>query len=839
MFMLPIDNDRIQKFDSNGNFITKWGSSGSGDGQFESLIDVGIDSSGNVYVADTFNHRIQKFSTELEPPRPPVANFSTNVISGSIPLNVQFTDLSENATAWNWDFGDGTYSTEKSPSHTYSSAGTYTVNLTVKNVNGTDSKTAVISVSAPQSGRSGGPDNFNYTFNDSNIIEGPTYEWIEISGTGTQVLSNTDDAVQDNVDLGFSFNYYGTNYSQLAISSNGLLFYSGVTNQYANEPIGQSPGVHGFIAPFWDDLVTYNGGKVYYQTLGTSPNRTFVTEWVDTQHIGISGQGIIFESILYEGSNNIKFQYKDMDFGNGSYDTSFDKGGSATVGIESPDGTDGLQYSFNEQVIDSGKAILFKYPQTILPDANFSTNVTSGVAPLTIQFNDSSENATVWHWDFGDGASSTEQNPMHTYVTAGIYTVNLTVSNANGVNSKSATITVQAAAPIYYSGNGHYYEVISVPGITWEDAKNAAQSLSYSGMNGHLATVTSQDENDFIVNNIDSAEHWLGGFQPYGSAEPDGNWQWITGEPWDYANWAPGGPDNYLGGQNLLMLDRGEKWDDRGDNLGNISGYVVEYEGNNPVANFSTNVTTGDVPLSVQFSDSSENALGWYWDFGDGTPNSTEQNPTHAYSSAGNYTITLTVNNSAGSNTATKHDYIVVSKPPEDAIIWGVVPLSLQFTDRSENATAWKWYFGDGTNSTEQNPMHIYNKAGQYAVAVTVTNLAGSNTATYIGYINVVNSLEPPVAAFSASPTYGKLPLNVSFTDKSTGSPISWKWYFGDGTNSTEQNPTHTYNKTGQYPVSLTVSNVAGSNAITKSNYISVGNSLKAPVTAFSVSVKS
>jgi PKD repeat protein len=254
-----------------------------------------------------------------------------------------------------------------------------------------------------------------------------------------------------------------------------------------------------------------------------------------------------------------------------------------------------------------------------------------------------------------------------------------------------------------------------------------------------------------------------------------------------------------------------------------------------PFANFSTNVTTGNVPLSVQFNDNSENATQWNWNFGDGTANSTEKNPVHTYFAAGNYTVTLTIYNSSGIDVMTKRDYIIAKQ--DNTIIWGVAPLSLQFTDQSENATSWKWYFGDGTNSTEQNPKHTYNKAGQYAVSVTVNNMAGRNTATYTGYVNVVNSLEPPVAAFSASPTYGKMPLNVSFTDTSEGSPTSWKWYFGDGANSTEQNPTHVYTKAGQYAVTLSVNNIAGGNSITKLNYISVGNTLKAPVTAFSVSV--
>ena len=256
-----------------------------------------------------------------------------------------------------------------------------------------------------------------------------------------------------------------------------------------------------------------------------------------------------------------------------------------------------------------------------------------------------------------------------------------------------------------------------------------------------------------------------------------------------------------------------------------------------PVVNFSTNVTSGYAPLSVQFTDLSENATEWNWDFGDGS-NSTEQNPMHTYFAAGTYTVTFIVNNSEGSNTVTKYSYITAAKS-EDSIIEGRVPLSVQFKDLSEDATSWKWSFGDGNTSTEQNPTHTYSKAGQYAVTLTANNMAGSNVITKYSYISVTNSLEAPVAAFSASTTSGKAPLNISFTDKSTGSPDSWKWSFGDGNTSTEQNPAHIYSKVGQYTVTLTANNMAGSSAVTKYSYISVANSLKAPVAAFSASVTS
>jgi len=89
---------------------------------------------------------------------------------------------------------------------------------------------------------------------------------------------------------------------------------------------------------------------------------------------------------------------------------------------------------------------------------------------------------------------------------------------------------------------------------------------------------------------------------------------------------------------------------------------------------------------------------------------------------------------------------------------------------------------------------------------------------------------ERPVAGFSAFPTYGKPPLKVQFTDKSTGSPTAWFWNFGDGTYSREKNPIHTYSKAGEYTVALTVKNDFGSNTATKNRYITVSKSTWSPL---------
>jgi PKD repeat protein len=151
----------------------------------------------------------------------------------------------------------------------------------------------------------------------------------------------------------------------------------------------------------------------------------------------------------------------------------------------------------------------------------------------------------------------------------------------------------------------------------------------------------------------------------------------------------------------------------------------------------------------------------------------------------------------------------------------GNVPLKVKFIDKSTGAHSYKWSFGDGKSSTEKNPEHKYIKAGTYNVSLKVSNAAGNNTTTKTSFI-VVNPLKAPVANFTAYPTSGKAPLNVAFIDKSTGVHTSWKWNFGDGTTSTFKNPVHKYIKTGNYTVSLTVSNAAGNNTKTMTNFIKV-----------------
>jgi len=281
---------------------------------------------------------------------------------------------------------------------------------------------------------------------------------------------------------------------------------------------------------------------------------------------------------------------------------------------------------------------------------------------------------------------------------------------------------------------------------------------------------------------------------------------------------------------NIIQETRGSQTITVSRTQGWVAPYIgyTNSGGSAPVANFTGNPTSGNPPLTVFFTDNSTGSpTSWSWTFGDGGT-SIAQNPSHQYTSAGSYTVALTVTNAYGKNAKTNANYITVIAPQPPVANFsgtptnGTAPLTVNFTDSSTGSpTFWSWTFGDGGTSTQQNPSHQYLTAGNYTVALTVTNANGSSTNTKPNYITVT-APPPPAANFSGTPTNGSVPLTVNFTDSSTGNPTSWSWTFGDGGTSTQQNPSHQYTNTGTYTVALTVTNVTGNSTMTKTNYITV-----------------
>ena len=249
-----------------------------------------------------------------------------------------------------------------------------------------------------------------------------------------------------------------------------------------------------------------------------------------------------------------------------------------------------------------------------------------------------------------------------------------------------------------------------------------------------------------------------------------------------------------------------------------------------PVPDFIGTPTSGNTPLTVQFTDKSTgaNITGWSWTFGDGGT-SPSQNPSHIYSAAGIYTVSMTSTNDGGSQGITKTGYITVHNATPSAkftanVSTGNVPKSIKFTDTSTGTgiTSWSWVFGDGGTSTQQSPIYEYNKSGVYYVTLTVMNDGGSSTSasTKITITDV-----PLNALFSGTPVVGNQPLTVQFTDASTGDNINgWQWNFGDTLTSTQQSPSHIYSSYGLYTVTLKITNATGSSTLTKIGYILVHN---------------
>ena len=269
---------------------------------------------------------------------------------------------------------------------------------------------------------------------------------------------------------------------------------------------------------------------------------------------------------------------------------------------------------------------------------------------------------------------------------------------------------------------------------------------------------------------------------------------------------------------------------------------AAESQNETITADFLAFPASGDAPLTVQFEDRSNGSpTAWKWDFNsDGNTDSTDQNPSYTYSVAGTYTVTLTVSDGTTSNSAVKDNHITVEERPVVPVVAsfssnvtsGKVPLTVKFTDSSSGGpTSWEWDFNsDGTiDSTSQNPVYKYTAAGTYSVTLKATNGTVNNYITKSNYITAGNG---PTAGFTASPREGEAPLNVQFTDTSTGSVTSWFWEFGNGSTSNTKNPLHTYSTAGTYTVKLTVNNSYGSDTLEAASYIHT-YSITAPVANF------
>ena len=268
-----------------------------------------------------------------------------------------------------------------------------------------------------------------------------------------------------------------------------------------------------------------------------------------------------------------------------------------------------------------------------------------------------------------------------------------------------------------------------------------------------------------------------------------------------------------------------------------ITGWTTPSSQTATITNGATTSLTGTYvqqaqsgSLTVTISPSGAVSAGAMWNVDGGTtwyasgavvPNLSVGSHTVAFNSITGWTapssLTATITN--GATTSLIGTY--VQQTPIFAAIFtasrtsGKAPLTVHFANSSVGSiTKWLWNFGDGYTSKVRSPSHTYSRAGAYTVTLTVTGAGGTNTCTQPGYITVYAA---PKAHFSTVPRSGDAPLQVNFTNESTGIVTSWLWRFGDGTTSTDENPAHTYNSPRTYTAKLTVYGPGGAGSKTLS----------------------
>ena len=413
-----------------------------------------------------------------------------------------------------------------------------------------------------------------------------------------------------------------------------------------------------------------------------------------------------------------------------------------------------------------------------VPVANFSATPLTGCAPLVVAFTDqSSGTPTEWNWDFGNGQLSNAKSPVVTYSQPGTYSVTLVVKNANGTHGVTKTNLIKVNAS---------------PGVAFTASITTACVP---------ATIQFTDQSSDASGSIVS-------------------WEWDFGDGTKSTQQNPQKVYATTGFYSVSLTVTSSTGCKAG---GTKNRYIRMVAG--VKADFSNAITAScQAPFNATFENqtSGPGTLSYFWDFGNGNT-STQQHPTTTFNTAGTYNIKLVATSEFGcSNTIDKSVQIRTSTTTiggSDTVCINK-PLSLINGANPAPASA-VWDFGDGTGSTSINPTKTYSTAGQYTV--TLTNNFGYCRDVVTKTITVVDA---PVVNFTSSATTGcKAPSSISFQDNSPNA-VSWLWDFGDGTTSTQKDPTHTYNSFGTFSVRLTITTSFGcSNTIRKDSLIKIEKS--------------
>lgn len=501
--------------------------------------------------------------------------------------------------------------------------------------------------------------------------------------------------------------------------------------------------------------------------------------------------------------------------------------------------------------------------------ANFSTVSQAGCAPLLVNFTDKSTgNPDAWEWDLGNGTISYFQHPAVTYFNPGTYTIRLTVKKgtASASITKTQYITVYAAPVIDFTHS-------TSAGCFPLTIKFTNQSTAGSGtINSWLwdfgdGITSTLGHPDHIYNNAGDFNISLKAVNSYGCTASVTRLKAINIQTGVQAAFTVGMASSCQAPATIPFTNASTgtgtlsySWD-FGDGSGaidtdpfhtytNAGHYVVRLTTTNNTGctnTYTQNVEVGantggfnapaisciNEPIAI-FSTAATNPVNISWDLGDGSTATGDQ-PTHAYTATGSYSVTQVTRFNNCIDTRSKIIQII----PRPAVDLNAAvtasckaPFTTTFNALAPGAVSYEWDFGDGATSTQSQPAHTYTSTGSFTVTLAITNSAGcKETITKPDYIVI----QKPVVTLLDKPQEGCVPYTFSpaLAIKSVTPVTSFLWNFGDGGTGTGENPVYTYTQKGTYAVSVTYTTQDGCvETISKDSLIKVGNKVTVAFTA-------
>lgn len=662
---------------------------------------------------DGLSGSAQTTATITPAPQPPVASVG-GPYTGTAGVAVSFTaagstDPKNEALTYSWNFGDGANGTGVAPTHTYATAGTYTVSVTVSNTDGlsaTASTTATIAAAAqppvavaggPYTGTTGTAVNFSAAGSNDPKNEALTYAWSFGDGsTGTGVSPTHTYAATGT----FAVTVTVTNTDGLSATASTT---AAISAPAAQPPVASAGGPYTGTA---GSLLSFSAAA---STDPKGETLTYTWKFGD----GAVATGVTPTHIYTAaGTYTVTVTVTNTDSASSSAST------TATISaapVGPPTAYPGGVYSGT-----AGQAILLNGADSTDPAAGTKSATTT----------------LTYAWNFGDGTTGAGPTPLHSYTTAGTYTVTLTVTSTSGQsNTAQTTATIVAGPPAtgtvpVVNAGGPYSATVGQPvTLTGSATDTSGDTLSYiwsfgDGQSADGATVT----HTYTTS---------GTFSPTLSVHNSTNGAQASAVVTVAPSAAAGAPVARAGGPYTASI-------------------------NLPVTLDGTQTTNPGNRI-----------LTYTWDFGDASAPGTSATPSHTYTAQGTYTVSLTVSDGQGNTSNASTQVTVGGPPAEaitanaggpynDVTGHTVIFDGTRSADNLGNALTYTWDFGDGTSATGATPGHAYSSNGTFTAKLTVSSNGMTQTATAV--VTITPQLNVAITSPTASAIFGTNTITVSGT---------------------------------------------------------------------------